>query len=75
MIESHKRDATRAALIHQTAEILGCSERYVRYVLEEQRECETVRSVYMTLLEGQNTLIQQVKQLVPFLHETTRKNS
>lgn len=68
MIVKGKRDITRAALIHETAEKTGYSKRYVRYVLESQRENETVTAVYMTLLEGHNTLLQAVNELVPFIH-------
>jgi len=66
MIVTRKRDTCRAALIRLTAEKTGYSERYVRYVLLNDRNNETVKDVYMTLLEGQNTLLKEVEALVPF---------
>lgn len=66
MEKNIKRDAIGAATVIRTAEITGVSERYVRYVLDGKRNNEEVLTVYMELMDGQNKLMQAVKQLVPF---------
>lgn len=66
MEKNIKRDAIGAATVIKTAEITGVSERYVRYVLDGKRKNEAVFTVYMELVDGQNKLVQAVKQLVPF---------
>lgn len=60
------RSTERAAIVAKTAEIMGVSKRYVRYVLAGERENEAVFSTYMTLLEEFNKLPDAVRQLVPF---------
>lgn len=50
--------------IKKTAEICGVSERHVRFVVNGERENETILKTYMELNEGANKLIQSVKKLV-----------
>ena len=69
---NYNRDIKRAALIQQTADITGVSIRSVRRVLESQQTNENVMAVYMTLLEGTNSLLAEVKRVVPFFDEPIR---
>lgn len=66
MRKSGKRDTQRAALTNKTAEIMGVSPRYVRMVINGERNDEAVLVVYMELKEGGNRLVEAVKKLVPF---------
>ncbi len=66
MEKNSKRDTIKAATVLKTAELTGFSARYVRYVLEGKRINEGVATVYMELMEGENKLMEAVKQLVPF---------
>lgn len=66
MDNSNSRDIIRAANIKKTAEIVGVSPRFVNYVLNGDRESEDVLSVFMLLQEGENKLLQAVKELLPF---------
>jgi hypothetical protein len=61
-----KRNAKHAALVKETARINGVSTRTVYYVIEGDRLTDQVFATYMTLLEGHNALIDEVKRLVPF---------
>jgi len=61
-----KRDAFHAGLVQKTAETCRVSKRYVRMVINAERESQPVMDTYMTLLEGNNKLLKQVKELVPF---------
>jgi|GEM_PF-5505849 len=72
MSKVYIRDVERAALIRKTAKITGVSIRYVNLVLINERTNETVFSVYMSLLEGVDSLVEQVKQQVPFYDERPR---
>ena len=83
MAGKFKRDTQREALIAQTARITGYTKRYVKYVLEGQRRNEMVMSVYMTLLEASNSILKEVKRLIPFweprmsskaIHRTSKPN-
>ena len=67
---ANERDIERAAIIKKTARINGVSDRYVRMVMENERENENVVFVFMTLKEGiqkleDNLLLKAVKELVP----------
>lgn len=53
-------------MVKETALTCGVNERYVRYVINGERENETVMSTYMALAEGSNKLLDEVKKLVPF---------
>ena len=66
MIKQNKRDVERAATIKKTAELVGVSKRYVRMVMDGDRESETVTTVFMELTEGKNALLEEVKKLIPF---------
>jgi hypothetical protein len=61
-----KRSAFNAAIVAQVAQLLGLSKRQVYYVLNGSRENQAVFNCYMTILEGNNQLIEEVKKLVPF---------
>lgn len=63
--KANSRNMVRSVRIAQTADILGLSKRYVRYVLSGDRENEEVLKVYMGLQEGESKLLQTVRQLVP----------
>lgn len=65
MEKKGQRDTQRAAIIKKTAEIVGVSERYVRLVLNGDRENQDVVLVFMELSEGSTKLVQQVRKLVP----------
>lgn len=66
MEKNNKREAFKASLAQKTARIARVSTRYVRMVINGDRENQQVMSVYMQLLEGENKLLAQVKELVPF---------
>jgi hypothetical protein len=61
-----KRSAFNATIVGQVAEILGLEKSMVYKVLNGSRESQQVMSCYMTLLEGNNKLLEDVKKLVPF---------
>ena len=67
---TRKRDAKKAATVKDTAELVGVSERQVRRVLDGEHENEKVISVFMTLTEGNNRLLEEVRQLIPFKQKT-----
>lgn len=60
------RDTVNAARVHRVAEMAGVSKRYVRMVIKGKRENEQVLRAYMELAEGENALLEAVKELVPF---------
>ncbi|RTL47227.1 MAG: hypothetical protein EKK39_14755 [Sphingobacteriales bacterium] len=60
------RDVKRAALVKKTAELMGVSQRYVNMVLAGERDSDCIISCYMELLEGENLLLEKVRQLLPF---------
>jgi hypothetical protein len=62
-----KRNAALAARVNKTADITGVSKDFVRKVINGERENETVFSVYMSLYEGENELVKEVKKLVPMI--------
>ena len=61
MEKNKKRESWRASLVRKTAEMTGFSERYVRYVIDGERDNQLVMSTYMTLWEGENALLETVK--------------
>jgi hypothetical protein len=61
-----EKDLQHANRIKNTAEIMGCTERYVRYVVGGERVNDQIFACYMELQEGETKLIQSVKELVPF---------
>jgi hypothetical protein len=65
IIKRPKRDVERAARIKKTAYLTGFSERYVRMVMDGDRESENVLNVFMAISEGENELLNQVKKLIP----------
>lgn len=65
MEKNNRRDALRASLVQQTASITGLSTRQVRRVINSTSENEKVLGVYMELLEGNNTLVKHLRELVP----------
>lgn len=69
--KSTKRDPETAIRVKRTAELVGVSTRTVYRVIigdptVEKFTAEKVMTVYMELKEGENQLIEAVKQLVPF---------
>ena len=64
-IKQPKRNIVRAATIKKTADLLGVSTRYVRMVLDGDRESDQVMEVFMEISERENTLLQEVKNLLP----------
>ena len=66
MGKTRERDAIRAARIKRTAEITGVTEKQVRRVLSGEQENNDVIMTYRTLAEGESTLVEAVKELVPF---------
>lgn len=61
------RDIKRAATIQDTAELVEVSTRQVRRVLDGEQENPKIISVFMELQEGKNLLLQEVKNLIPFI--------
>jgi hypothetical protein len=66
MGKTRERDTIRAARIKRTAEICQVTERQVQRVLNADQENQNIVMTYMTLQEGENSLIAAVKELVPF---------
>jgi len=69
--KSTKRDPETAIRVKRTAEMLGVSPTTVyRVIIGDDRiskeTAEKVMMVYMELKDGENQLIEAVKQLVPF---------
>ncbi len=65
-IKQPKRDTHRAARIKKTAALTGYSERYVRMVLDGDRQSEGVMAVFMAIKDGEDQLLTEVKKLIPF---------
>lgn len=66
MQKSNKRNTEQAAIIQKTAKLMGVSKRYVRMVLNGERNNEGVMTCYMEILERDNALLNAVKELIPF---------
>ena len=66
MEKINKRSAWKASLAQKTAKTCQVSERYVRMVINGDRENQDVMNVYMKLWEGENKLLASVKELVGF---------
>jgi len=67
MEKTKKRDTEKAARILKTARIAGVTPRSVERVLNQEQQNQKVMTIYMELLEGENVLVQAVKELVPFI--------
>ena len=65
-MKTKKRDVHKASLVKKTADICGVSESYVYKILDCDRDNENVMATYMTLMQGENQLLEEVKKLVPF---------
>lgn len=61
-----KRNAKTAARVQHTAELTGYGTDYVYKVINGERENEEIMQTYMMLYEGENKLLQSVKELLPF---------
>ena len=61
-----RRNTQKSAMIQQTAQVTGKSERHVRRVVNGMAENKEVELVYQELHEGTNKLLEAVKTLVPF---------
>ncbi len=66
MRKTGERDTIRAARIQKVAETLGKTPRYIRMVLNGDRENNQVLPLMMELQEGENKLLEAVKKLIPF---------
>jgi hypothetical protein len=66
MVKKQNRDIIKAARIERTAQLHGVSKRYVRLVLQGERNNEDVFATYMTYAEQENKLLDVVRRLVPF---------
>ena len=60
-----KRDAKRAAIIKDTADLVGVSPRLVNMVLNTERENETVVSVFMGLSEKYDEVLEEFRNDMP----------
>lgn len=65
MRKTKGRDTIRAARVQKTSEVTGLSPRQVRRVTQGDQQNEKVMEVYMKIEEGENLLLEAVKQLVP----------
>jgi len=66
-LNKRKRDVRRAAIVVDTAEVVGVSRSEVQKVLRGDRNNDTVIAVYMEIHEGKNRLLEEVKKLLPEL--------
>jgi hypothetical protein len=66
MNKAIQRDSEVATRVKRTAILVGVSERYVYHVLNGERNSEEVLNIYMQLQEGEQILINAVKELIPF---------
>ncbi len=67
MENKRNRDTINAARVIKTAECVGVSPRYVNYVINGERNNETVLSAFEMIAKGENKLLDEVKKLVPFI--------
>lgn len=79
MSKTKKREASRASLIKKTAELTGFSTRHINRILngEYKRENETselIMETFMTIAEGENKLLQEVKRIVPLKKVSNEAN-
>lgn len=61
-----KKNVRRYSIIEETAEVVKKSKRYVRMVMDGDRENEKIVEVFMAISDGRKELLEAVKQLVPF---------
>jgi len=66
MEKTTTRDIERAALINKTADMAGVTTRSVRRVLDGDQKNDKVLDAFMMLEEGENLLVQAVKELIGF---------
>lgn len=63
--KSRKSGRKRDWVTEKAAEITGFKEDYVRKVRNGDRNNETILTVVLELIEGNNKLVEKVKKLVP----------
>ncbi len=66
MVKNNKRQSESATRVERTAKLAGVSKRYVRLVINGERNNNNVMRIYMELQEGEDLLVKAVKELVPF---------
>lgn len=66
MKKRKKEDPEQKALVRKLSRITGYSERQIERVIKAESENERVLDAYMFLHEGNNRLVEAVKELVPF---------
>lgn len=60
------RDSERATRVKKVADLIGVSPRQVYRVLAGDQTNEQVLSAYMALAEGENKILEEVRDLIPF---------
>lgn len=66
MRKKQQRSAEQANRVAKTATICRVSPRQVRRVINGECENDYVMEIYMSLVEGENKLLEEVKKIVPF---------
>lgn len=61
-----KKDSQNSFIVKKVAELHGVTPRYVNYILEGKRKNDEIFMTYMDIYEGTNTLVEEVKKLIPF---------
>lgn len=64
-VKTKRRDIIKAARVRKTADLTGVSQRHVQRVIEGSRMNDNVLTVFMKIEEGENQLLEAVKNLVP----------
>ena len=65
MNKTTDRDSQRSFIVKKTAEMHRVSTSYVYKIINGDREKEAIFETYMDLVEGTNTLVEAVKNLIP----------
>lgn len=60
------KDSAKSYIVKKVAEMHGVTPRYVYYILAGKKENDKIFATYMDMLEGTNTLVEEVKKLIPF---------
>ena len=71
-ISKIKRDARRAAIIKDTAEIEGVSVRQVQHVLNGERENECVLTTFMEINERYDEVLKEVRNWTSIFNKSPK---
>lgn len=69
----NKRSARRAAIIKDTADIIGVSTRQVQHVLNGARENEVILGTFMEINERYDNVISEVRNWTSIFNKSSKQ--